>query len=175
MHAMRDVPHAEFVFLGEWPSADDERRAWEFLRTAGVADRATFRGVLSGRDKYEAFLSADVFVFPSYFAYEGHAVSSVEALAAGLPIVCTDHGALGESVRDGWNGFFVPPRDPGALAARLNELVQDDGLRARMGQRSRELYLERFTVDHFIEAWVRAIQQCAGVSTKTPAFDPSVT
>ena len=162
--AIPQVPDAEFVFLGEWPSAEEERAAREFLATHGVADRAVFRGVLSGPAFYEVYLSADVFAFPSYFVYEGHAVSSVAALAAGLPIVCTDHGALGESVRDGWNGFFVPPRDSAALAARLNHVLQDDGLRTTMGQRSREWFLERFTVSRFVDAWVSAIERTAGVA-----------
>lgn len=164
VHAIPSVPDADFVFLGEWPSEADAQRAMQFLEAAGAADRATFRGVLSGREKWEAFLSADVFVFPSYFPYEGHAVSSVEAVAAGLAMVCTDHGALGESLRDGWNGYFVPPHDSAAVAARVNQLVGNDALRAQMRQRSRELYLERFTIGQFIDAWVRAIQQCARVS-----------
>jgi glycosyltransferase involved in cell wall biosynthesis len=173
-HAIPHVPDTQFVFLGEWPSADDERRAKEFLATHGVAQRAIFRGVLSGPDFYEAFVSADVFAFPTYFVYEGHAVSSVAALAAGLPIVCTDHGALGESVRDGWNGFFVPPRDPAALAARLNELLRDEKLRTIMGQRSRELFLERFTVSRFVDAWVSAITRRADSAGREDVVESNI-
>jgi len=151
------VPDGEFVFAGEWASPDDERETREFLRREGATARVVFSGVVSGADKYRLFASADVFVLPSYFAYEGHAVSSVEALAAALPIVCTDHGALNESVRDGWNGYFVSRSDPEAIAERLNRLLKDDGLRRAMGARSRRLYRERFTLRHFAKNWSEAI------------------
>jgi glycosyltransferase involved in cell wall biosynthesis len=155
------VPGAQFVFMGEWPSPEDEREVMEFLRERGAAERVTFAGVVAGLAKYDIFATADIFVLPTYFVYEGHAVSSVEALAAGLPIVCTDHGALNESVRDGWNGFFVPRSDPEAIARRLNQLLHNDGLRRTMGERSRRLYEERFTLPKFVENWSRAIQRCA--------------
>lgn len=158
--AVPSVPGAEFVFAGEWPSALEEKETRAFLRSNGIEGRVTFAGVVSGPAKYDLFASSDAFVFPTYFAYEGHAVSVVEALATGLAIVCTDHGALNESVRDGWNGFFVHAADPSALAARLNLLVRDDKLRRTMGEHSRELYEERFTLQRFTDNWTQAIRRC---------------
>jgi glycosyltransferase involved in cell wall biosynthesis len=164
--AIPQVPGAQFVFAGEWPSDVDEREVRSFLRQHGIEDRVIFAGVVAGLAKYDLFASADMFVFPSFFVYEGHAVSSVEALAAGLPIVCTDHGALDESVRDGWNGYFVPRSNPAAIAVRLNQLLHDDTLRATMGQRSRELYEARFTLERFTDNWVRAIVRCVAGRTE---------
>lgn len=155
------VQDAQFVFMGEWPAAKDQQEVRDFLKEQGIEDRVVFSGVVSGDAKYDLFASADVFVFPSYFVYEGHAVSSVEALAAGLPIICTDHGALNESLKDGWNGYFVPRSDPEAVADRLNQLIKDDDLRKTMGERSRKLYEERFTLPQFTSNWVEAIQHCA--------------
>ena len=160
--AIPQVPAAHFVFAGEWPSAQDETEVLDFLHQNRVADRVTFTGVVSGPAKFDLFCSSDIFVFPTYFVYEGHAVSSVEALAAGLPIICTDHGALNESVRDGWNGFFVPKSDPAAIARRLNQLLRDDDLRRTMGERSRQLYEERFTLPQYVENWSEAmLWRCA--------------
>lgn len=163
MAAIPQVPAAHFIFVGEWPSAQDEKEVLDFLHQNRVADRVTFTGVVSGPAKFDLFCSSDIFVFPTYFVYEGHAVSSVEALAAGLPIVCTDHGALNESVRDGWNGFFVPKSDPAAIARRLNQLLSDDDLRRTMGERSRQLYEERFTLPQYVENWSKAILGCAAI------------
>jgi glycosyltransferase involved in cell wall biosynthesis len=154
------TPGAHFVFMGEWLKPEDEKEVRSLLRQQGVEERVTFTGSVSGSKKYDLFVSADIFVLPTYYAYEGHAVSSVEALAAGLPIVCTDHGALNESVQDGWNGFFLPPSDPAAIGRRLNQLIQDEALRRTMGERSRQLYLERFTLAQFVDSWSRAIQAC---------------
>lgn len=152
------VPEAEFVFAGEWPSTKDEKEVRAFLKEKGIEERILFAGVVSGEAKYDLFATADVFVFPSYFVYEGHAVSSVEALAAGLPIVCTDHGALNESLKDGWNGYFVLRSDPQAIATRLNQLLEDACLRRMMGKHSRQLYEDRFTLQRFIDSWTQAIK-----------------
>jgi glycosyltransferase involved in cell wall biosynthesis len=161
IEAIAQVPDAHFVFAGEWPSEQERNQVEKYLEEREIAGRVTFAGVVAGDEKYDLFVSSDVFVFPSYFVYEGHAVSVVEALAAGLPIVCTDHGALNESVRDGWNGFFVPRQDPHAVAIRLNQILRDDELRREMGQHSLELFQERFTLAKFVDAWTGAIQRCA--------------
>ncbi len=169
------VPDAEFVFAGEWPSLEEEHEVRLGLGREGVQDRVIFRGVVTGPAKSELFASSHIFVLPSCFVYEGHPVSSVEALAAGLPIICTDHGALGESVRDGWNGFFVPRSDPPAIARRVNQLLADEALRRNMGERSRKLFEKRFTLMHFIEAWSQAVRACVpGPSRDEEQREPSV-
>ena len=155
------VPNAEFIFAGEWSSLQDKAEVVAFLAEHHVTDRVTFAGVVFGPAKYDLFVSSDIFVFPTYYVYEGHAVSSVEALAAGLPIVSTNHGALDESVRDGVNGFFVPRSNPAALANRLNELLQDEKLRQTLGRNGRQLYEERFTIQQFIRDWSAAILGCS--------------
>jgi glycosyltransferase involved in cell wall biosynthesis len=155
--SMRLVPDAEFVFVGEWASAEDRERAMQKLHADGTASRAHFAGVVSGDEKYDILVSSEIYVFPTFWVYEGHAVSTVEALAAGLPIVCTDHGALDESVRERWNGFFVPAHSPESIAERLLQLVHDATLRSEMARRSRQLYEDRFTVERFLSAWTQAL------------------
>jgi glycosyltransferase involved in cell wall biosynthesis len=161
--AVPNVPAAEFVFAGEWPSSEDEREVIAYLAEQHVSERVRFAGVVTGVAKYDLFASSDIFAFPSYYPIEGHAVSTVEALAAGLPIVGTDHGAINESLRDGWNGYFVPHSNPEAIASRLNQLVMDDEQRHVMSLRSRQLYEDRFTLAAFIQNWRRALQ--GGVET----------
>jgi starch synthase len=77
--------------------------------------------------------AADVFVFPSLF--EGSAVVTYEALAAGLP--CVVSPSAGSVVRDGVEGFLVPPRNVEELAARMIQLGNSPDLRARMSQAAR--------------------------------------
>jgi glycosyltransferase involved in cell wall biosynthesis len=77
---------------------------------------------------------ADVFVLPSLC--EGSATVTYEALAAGLPVVCTPN--TGSVVRDGIDGFIVPARDAATIAERLRLLHRDRELLARMSARARE-------------------------------------
>jgi len=74
---------------------------------------------------------ADVFVFPTLI--EGMPLVVVEAMACGLPVICTDRGP-DDLVRDGVEGFIVPIRDPRAIAERLERLRADPALRARMSR-----------------------------------------
>jgi glycosyltransferase involved in cell wall biosynthesis len=75
---------------------------------------------------------ATAFVFPSYF--EGLAQVLVEAAACGLPTISTREAGASDLIRDGENGFLVEAGDVDALAGRLEQMVGDAGLVARMRQ-----------------------------------------
>jgi glycosyltransferase involved in cell wall biosynthesis len=66
-------------------------------------------------------------------------------LAAGLPVISTDRGAIGQSVLDGNNGFLLADPDSGAIASALAKLLLDESLRKSMGLASRQLYETQFT------------------------------
>jgi glycosyltransferase involved in cell wall biosynthesis len=74
------------------------------------------------------FQWADVFLLPSLC--EGSATVTYEALAWGLPVVTTPNA--GSLVRDGLDGFVVPPRDVDALVERIERLADDEPLRMQM-------------------------------------------
>ena len=99
---------------------------------------------LGQRDDVLALLhAAHVACLPSW--REGTPRSLLEAMACGLPVVATDVPGCREVAINGDNGFLVPPRDPAALAAALQKLINDPGLRARMGDRSRRLAVDEFS------------------------------
>ena len=77
--------------------------------------------------------TADVFVFPSLF--EGSAVVTYEALASGLPTLVTPEA--GSVVREGSEGFLVPPADVEALAEAMERLGSDPALRESMAVAAR--------------------------------------
>ena len=68
----------------------------------------------------------------------------MEAAAMGVPAVVTDIRGCRQAVDDGESGLLVPPGDPAALAAALIRLLNDAGLRARMGRTGRQIALDRF-------------------------------
>ncbi len=85
---------------------------------------------------------ADVFCLPT----RGDCLPMVlsEAGAAGLPLVSTDVGAIGEIVRDHETGLLVPVRDVAALATALGELAADPELRSRLGANASDLVRRDF-------------------------------
>jgi glycosyltransferase involved in cell wall biosynthesis len=79
--------------------------------------------------------AADVFTLPSH--REGMPRSIIEAMMTALPVVATDIRGSREEVVDGETGLLVPVRDAPALAAALDRLARDAGLRRRMGALAR--------------------------------------
>jgi glycosyltransferase involved in cell wall biosynthesis len=113
-------------------------------------DEVEWLGRVGHADVPARMAAADVFVFPSLF--EGSAVVTYEALACGLPSVVTP--SAGSVVRDGIDGFLVPPADVEALAERLERLGCDAELRAAFAADARRRALE-FDWPRYHEAVVR--------------------
>ncbi len=88
----------------------------------------TWRGPVPRSVVGECYAAADVFVLPT--VSDGFAITQLEALAHGLPVVTTPN--CGRVVEDGRNGYLVPARDPQALAEALRRFVRDRQLAVRM-------------------------------------------
>jgi glycosyltransferase involved in cell wall biosynthesis len=137
-----------FVAAGTWLDEKDKKGVINKVEEDGWASRVEFPGTVIGRENRAALLlAAHVFVLPSYYPYEGQPLILLEAMAAGLPIVTTDHGALPAIVVRERNGLIVPTRDPIALAQDIARLLDDDELRERIGRTNRAEYLEKYTAD----------------------------
>lgn len=107
-----------YVVCGRGPLKEELEA---FAREKGLADRVRFMGY---RDDIPAFYAmADVFVFPSF--REGLSVSVMEAMASGLPIVCSRIRGNTDMVEDGVNGYLMEPGDPDSIAGALRRL--EDG------------------------------------------------
>ena len=103
------------------------------------------------------FHTAHIACLPSY--REGLPKVLLEAAACGLPIVTTDAPGCREIVRDGDNGFLVPVRDAQALALALRSLIDNVALRAKMGQRAREIVLAEFSQERVIAETLAVYQE----------------
>ena len=87
-----------------------------------------------------------VALFLSYYR-EGVPRTLIESAAAGRPIVTTDMPGCRDVVRDGKEGFIVPPGDIEAAALAIAKLAGDPALRARLGAAANARFQERFTED----------------------------
>jgi glycosyltransferase involved in cell wall biosynthesis len=81
--------------------------------------------------------------------------ASLEAIAAGLPVIATDFGGASEQVIDGYNGRLVPVRNPAAFADALVELATQPESRCRMSLAGTELIRERFSIERMVAAYRR--------------------
>jgi glycosyltransferase involved in cell wall biosynthesis len=136
--------HATYVVLGDdlLGKGETRRRAEAVVREAGLADRFRFLGFR--RDAPDLIPLFDIAAVPSHVEPLGNA--TLEAMAAGLPVVGSRVGGIPEMIVDGETGFLVPSHDAGSLATALSQLVRDAGLRARLGRAGRRRAADAFSV-----------------------------
>src|SRR5581483_1273039 len=142
------VPETFFLIVGDNAFATDEAENYkrEILTRLANDERLRARVVCAGfrRDIPRLLNASDVLVCPSLF--ETYGMANLEAMACGVPVVSTNVGGPTETVVDGETGFWVPPRDAHAIAARVCELLTNRELRAQMGARGRQRVVEHFAL-----------------------------
>lgn len=131
LRATRRIPHGLLLFgpnVEELPLAD-------ICRRLGLTDHVVQTdGKVARHDELVAvYAAASVFVHPS--ENEGWSMTTVEAMACGVPVVATDRGGLGELAR-GYALMTEPT--PHALAEAIGRVLEDDALRDDLRRRSRE-------------------------------------
>ena len=137
--AMREVA-AELWVVGERLPTDHGADMEPYFAASGLGPRLRRLGY---RTDIAALLAAsDIFALPSHF--EGLPMSVIEAMLCALPVVATAIRGPREQVVEGETGLLVPPATIPPLAAALQRLASDAGLRARMGQAGRNRALARY-------------------------------
>ena len=128
------TPAWRFVHVGGGPGIATLRRV---AARAGIADRVEWAGALARPELLARLRAADVFVLASRIARDGDRDGLpnvlLEAQSQRLPCVATRVSAIPELIVDGVTGLLTPPGDPAALAAGLERLLRDRGLRDRLG------------------------------------------
>jgi glycosyltransferase involved in cell wall biosynthesis len=136
---LRDQADWTAVMVGEGPN----RQAVEKLaQKLGVANRCRFTGLCPHSDVLKELADSSVSVIPS--RAEAFGFVALESMAVGLPVIASNTGGLAEVIRDGVDGFLVPPGDAQAISEKLALLLRDPALRTRMGDNARARFLAKF-------------------------------
>jgi len=121
------------------------------VEEAGLSDHFKLVGFHQDLDNYLPW--ADMMTLPSFT--EGLPNVALEASAAGVPVVATAVGGTPEVVRDGLNGFLVPPGDIALLAERIGDLCDDGRLRQKLGDAGERLMRDEFSFAGQADAYRR--------------------
>lgn len=123
----RLAPEARLVIAGApgWLYDDVVQQA------GGCGDGVRILGYVDDADLPALYRNAELFVFPSL--YEGFGLPVLEAMASGVPVVCSDSSSLPEVVGDA--ALLVDPRDPSAMAAAIAEVTHTPSLRHALVRR----------------------------------------
>ncbi len=120
----------DLIGTGDAQAANEQQ-----ARSLGISERVHFLGYIPREEIATHYSAAHVFVLPSY--NEGMSVATLEALAAGLPVVITATGGTQELVTEGENGLVFAWADVDTLTAHLRTLATDRALVRKMGQAAR--------------------------------------
>lgn len=141
-------PVRRLLLVGDGPDRGElERQA----RDAGLVERVHFLG--SRSDVPVILHAADAFVL--FSSYEGNPLSVMEAMASGLPVVSSAVGGIPDLLDDGAAGLLVPSGDRAALTRALHRLVDEPGMRVRLGAAAAHRAAERFSAAAMAAAYAR--------------------
>ncbi len=130
----------------------------KLYRALDLAAHVHFAGAQPFDRVRARYTEADVFVLPAVIASDGRREITpnalIEAMAMQCAVISTPVGGIPEIVEDGVSGLLVPSRDAAALAAAIQRLAGDAGLRDALGRAARRRVEERFDIDRNIARYV---------------------
>ena len=142
----KKVPSVKLVIAGDGILMEELEIETKEL---GMEDNVIFLGLR--KDVPELLSTFDLFVLSSI--REGIPLTILEAMAAGLPVVGTNVGGIGEVVMDGETGFVVPSRDPIALADAIVKILSDKCMAKEMGLKGKKRGIESFSIEQTIRKY----------------------
>ncbi|MCX8042882.1 MAG: glycosyltransferase [Desulfobacterota bacterium] len=142
------LPDTHFLILGDGP----QRLFLEqYAAARGLSGSVHFLGFQ--RELADILAAVDVNMLTSKPEQETLSVAAIEAMAAGIPIVCTDVGCMDEIVIQGVTGFRVPVGDVRALAGRALEILRNPEIKERMGAACKHLVEEKLSARQMTESF----------------------
>ncbi|WP_143261948.1 glycosyltransferase, partial [Allokutzneria sp. NRRL B-24872] len=140
----------------------------------GIADRVRFLGRISDEELVQAYARCDLFCMPGIA--ELQSLVTMEAMAAGKPVVAADAMALPHLVHPGRNGWLFPPGNVLVLAARLAQVLGDEQMLKRMGAASAEMIAQHAisaTLERFEALYRKVIADVHGELRLIPRTHPT--
>lgn len=147
--AMRGLPNAILNVVGEGPELDA-------CVAAATGLEIHFHGFL--RDAHRFFDISDVLVFPSHEAYEGLPQVPLEAMAAGLPCLCSDITAIRELCGDTWHPMTFVPGDVVDLRAKLMVLHDDIEYLSELSREGVKRVKQKFTEEIVMPQYLKVFE-----------------
>jgi glycosyltransferase involved in cell wall biosynthesis len=130
------------------------------VERGNLSRKVHFLGELEEREILPFFHACDLFVLPSITRNEAFGVVQLEAMACHKPVVSTDlQTGVPYVNQNGLTGFVVPPKDPRALAEALNQVLEDEELRARMGIEGRQRVEREFTKERMAQETLKLYEE----------------
>lgn len=139
---IKSKPSVRFVFVGGEEQTGEMDQLKKILQEEELGKWIKLVGEIRREDIPKFMAIADVFLLPSYI--EGMPMAIIEAMQVGLPVISTRVGGIPEMVEDGKSGILINPGAPSEIANAVLYLMQDPEIRQKFGQRSKQIFEEKF-------------------------------
>jgi teichuronic acid biosynthesis glycosyltransferase TuaC len=150
------LPGLQCHVIGE---GGDRARFADLARRLGIADRVHFLGLRGRSEVAEAMRSCSLFVLPS--RYEGLGCVYLEAMACAKPVIACRGQGIDEIIEHGNNGWLIPVDGLEELVQGIHILLNDAGLRARIGEAARQTIVGNYTLQHQAERLFKTYEEVA--------------
>jgi glycosyltransferase involved in cell wall biosynthesis len=139
----REIP-VHLTIVGE---GDERISLQEKIVQLNLSDQLSLVGL---QEKVEMYLwNADLYIHSAIT--EGFGLTLIEAMACGLPVVCTDGRGNRDLIQEGENGFMVGERDPKLFADKIELLLKNDNLRQEIGEKARK-FAQGFGIEKYVDS-----------------------
>jgi glycosyltransferase involved in cell wall biosynthesis len=160
---------AKFVLVGGGPLAD---RCVRYVKENRLESHVLLLGETPPADVRDFLLGFDAFVLASKF--EGLPLTVIEAMSAGLPVIASNVGGVGELVQDGRNGLLFDSDDEDELVGKIEHLIRNPEERRRMGREGRALARLQFTAERMARQYEELyLEACCGTLGHKAALRPT--
>jgi glycosyltransferase involved in cell wall biosynthesis len=142
----KEHPKAKLVIVGDGPARD---KLGSMVLSLGISGKVEFTGYISDEKKLELLHSCSVLVFPSLI--EGFGLAILEGLAAGKPVLVSNVAPSNEIIRNGIEGFVLPPLEANEWASKILSLIQDIVSQREIGTNGKKTAATDFDISKIAE------------------------
>jgi len=139
-------------------TGSEEEKIKRLIKHLGLSEKVKHFKNIPDKLMFQLYTLADISVTPTL--YEGLPLVVLEAMACGKPIVASNVSEVPQAVKDGINGFLVPPRNPKAIADAVLK-IYDKNLFMKMGKASKEI-VERYDWGRIAKMAIRKYEELIG-------------
>ncbi|MCX6158489.1 MAG: glycosyltransferase [Ignavibacteriae bacterium] len=132
----------------------------KIFEKSNYKNRIKYVGPKYEDEKEIIFKESDIFCFPTLYPLETFGIVNIEAMMYSLPIISSNMGGIPEIVIDGKSGYILGNIDINSIKQKLMLLITNEDLRVKMGKYNRDRFLNNYTIEIFINKWIKLLNEC---------------
>ncbi|PCI21359.1 hypothetical protein COB64_00550 [Candidatus Wolfebacteria bacterium] len=153
---LKNKYNIELTLVGERADAAYLRGVYDFIRAEYLNEFVQIKFNLDYKESLDEYKKNDLFILPSYD--EPAAYSLVEAMAAQLPVICSDDCGTKCYIKEGENGYIFKNKNYKDLAQKIELIIKDRNYLSEMGQKSFSMVHTHHSLDFFNQEFSKIIQ-----------------